>query len=410
MMTTQEYNNNSYWSDFKSALKTSNQTLALSCFSDITPTIVCVPTGTGTDGSKGSLTNFVKNMISQQEHKSREEQILSQVESYGRLVEETILTIVHDGPLDWMLPEVKPTRKRITFPVIYMAQLDNAGKIQNLRIYWEQATVLRQIGVLPNSLFCKGNNSETVLPVLGPRIVDRIKEPLNTAYYEDAAAPMVSTKDLRNHRQNMADIMSPENSDAPLSVQTRPQPQRPGGPSQMSDILSASAAPEAIRPSSRVLQRPGGAVSDIFNTGPAPAAVRVTQRAHVQSQVFSDEPEVRPTIPVDPRRFQQNINVFEEAPMPAYEPEVEREVNVVAAGGSDRGGRHGGGGSVADSFRQQQQGETAPVVARPGLGRRDPNWSSLSEVGDDYAQPAFRSGRRMYAQVDSNVFGSNESV
>jgi hypothetical protein len=40
--------------------------------------------------------------------------------------------------------------------------------------------VLRQIGVLPNSLYCKANASETTLPVMGPRVVDRLKEPYNT--------------------------------------------------------------------------------------------------------------------------------------------------------------------------------------------------------------------------------------
>lgn len=51
---------------------------------------------------------------------------------------------------------------------------DSDGKIKALRVYWDQGSVMKQIGLLPASLFCKANGSETVPPVLGPKIVDRL--------------------------------------------------------------------------------------------------------------------------------------------------------------------------------------------------------------------------------------------
>lgn len=33
---------------------------------------------------------------------------------------------------------------------------------------------MKQIGLLPTSVYCKANSAETTLPVLGPRIVDRL--------------------------------------------------------------------------------------------------------------------------------------------------------------------------------------------------------------------------------------------
>lgn len=41
--------------------------------------------------------------------------------------------------------------------------------------YWDQASVLKQLGVLPSSLYCKANSSEMTLPVVGVTIADPLK-------------------------------------------------------------------------------------------------------------------------------------------------------------------------------------------------------------------------------------------
>ena len=51
-----------------------------------------------------------------------------------------------------------------------MISFNQDAKIISKRVYWDQASVLRQIGVLPKSLYCRSNSSEVVLPIVGAEI------------------------------------------------------------------------------------------------------------------------------------------------------------------------------------------------------------------------------------------------
>ncbi|KAJ3104182.1 hypothetical protein HDU97_009437 [Phlyctochytrium planicorne] len=300
-------NPSTVWEDFKTSLTNANPAKAAACFSP-NAALVCIPTGGGSDGSSASLLAFLKAMTAQEQDLHVEREVLSLVATPRMLVEEAILTLVHSETLNWLLPDVKPTRKRITFPLISFVDFGADGKIQSLRLHWDQATVLRQITVLPNSLFCKSNSSETVLPVLGPRIVDRLKFATGLSGGEENGLNVNTSAD-------------PEVESQPTSAPTSAR----GRSSGMTDILAGKAAPDAVRPSSRVLQRPGGQISDIFSTEP---------------------PTPRASIPVDPRRFVQQVNLFEEVPLPAVTAAATKKPEpvddgVAAAGGTDRGASSG---------------------------------------------------------------------
>jgi carboxymethylenebutenolidase len=49
--------------------------------------------------------------------------------------------------MDWMLPGIRPTHKKVEIPMVVVVQFDG-DKIACERIYWDQASVLVQIGVL----------------------------------------------------------------------------------------------------------------------------------------------------------------------------------------------------------------------------------------------------------------------
>jgi hypothetical protein len=49
--------------------------------------------------------------------------------------------------MDWFLPGVPPTHKPVDIDIIVVVQFRD-GKIACERIYWDQATVLRQVGLL----------------------------------------------------------------------------------------------------------------------------------------------------------------------------------------------------------------------------------------------------------------------
>jgi carboxymethylenebutenolidase len=65
----------------------------------------------------------------------------------GQLVDELRVTFTHSKPMDWFLPNVPPTNRPVTVDFIVVVQF-RRDKVACERIYWDQATVLRQIGRL----------------------------------------------------------------------------------------------------------------------------------------------------------------------------------------------------------------------------------------------------------------------
>jgi carboxymethylenebutenolidase len=63
------------------------------------------------------------------------------------IVEEARINLVHTQQMDWFLPGIPPTNKPIEFDIVLIVQFRD-GKMAAERIYWDQASVLRQIGRL----------------------------------------------------------------------------------------------------------------------------------------------------------------------------------------------------------------------------------------------------------------------
>jgi carboxymethylenebutenolidase len=64
-----------------------------------------------------------------------------------RLVDEMIFLFTHTIEMDWMLPGIAPTGKRVECPLVVIVHFRD-GKLANEHIYWDQATVLVQLGLL----------------------------------------------------------------------------------------------------------------------------------------------------------------------------------------------------------------------------------------------------------------------
>jgi carboxymethylenebutenolidase len=64
-----------------------------------------------------------------------------------RLVDEMIFCFTHTIEMDWMLPGIAPTDKRVECPLVVIVHFRN-GKLANEHIYWDQASVLVQLGLL----------------------------------------------------------------------------------------------------------------------------------------------------------------------------------------------------------------------------------------------------------------------
>ena len=72
---------------------------------------------------------------------------ISRVIGNDRLVDEVIFKFTHTVKMDWMLPGIPPTGKLVEIPLVIIAQFRD-GKLAHEHIYWDQASVLVQLGLL----------------------------------------------------------------------------------------------------------------------------------------------------------------------------------------------------------------------------------------------------------------------
>jgi carboxymethylenebutenolidase len=65
----------------------------------------------------------------------------------GRVVDELVIRFTHTIPMDWMLPGIPPTGKRVEVALVVVVQCDG-DKLAHEHLYWDQASVLVQLGLL----------------------------------------------------------------------------------------------------------------------------------------------------------------------------------------------------------------------------------------------------------------------
>ena len=93
-------------------------------------------------------------------------ELISRTIGTDRLVDEMIFRFTHTVEMDWMLPGVAPTGKRVECPLVVIVQF-REGKLAHEHIYWDQASVLVQLGVLDPSN----------LPVAGSETASKLSDP-----------------------------------------------------------------------------------------------------------------------------------------------------------------------------------------------------------------------------------------
>jgi carboxymethylenebutenolidase len=64
-----------------------------------------------------------------------------------RVIEEKVFCFTHTIEMDWLLPGVKPTGRYIEIPLVVVVSF-RGDKLYNEHIYWDQASVLAQAGLL----------------------------------------------------------------------------------------------------------------------------------------------------------------------------------------------------------------------------------------------------------------------
>jgi carboxymethylenebutenolidase len=96
---------------------------------------------------------------------------VSRTVGHDQLVEELVLAFTHTQPIDWLLPGVPPTGRKVEMAVVVIVGFKD-GKISHEHIYWDQAGVLVQVGLLdPARLPVSG--AESARKVLDPKLPPR---------------------------------------------------------------------------------------------------------------------------------------------------------------------------------------------------------------------------------------------
>src|SRR5665213_3089867 len=81
-----------------------------------------------------------------------------------QIVDELVISFTHTTPIDWMLPGVVPTGKPVEIAVAVVVGFKD-GKISHEHIFWDQASVLVQIGLIdPKGLPVVGAERDRKLP------------------------------------------------------------------------------------------------------------------------------------------------------------------------------------------------------------------------------------------------------
>jgi carboxymethylenebutenolidase len=82
-----------------------------------------------------------------------------------QLVDEMIFSFTHSIEMPWMLPGVAPTHRRVEVPLVAIVHFRD-GKLAHEHIYWDQASVLKQLGLL----------TDPALPVRGIETAYKVRQ------------------------------------------------------------------------------------------------------------------------------------------------------------------------------------------------------------------------------------------
>ena len=115
------------------------------------PYVNHIPTLTGGVGYD-DLHRFYKNHFIPKTPADTKLVPISRTVGADRLVDEMLFCFTHNIEIDWMLPGVAPTGKYVEVPLVAIVCF-RGDKLYNEHIYWDQASVLVQIGLLDASLY-----------------------------------------------------------------------------------------------------------------------------------------------------------------------------------------------------------------------------------------------------------------
>jgi len=128
------------------------------------PYVNHIPTMTGGVGHD-MLKRFYKYHFIPKIPKDRKNTLIAEIVGSDTLVREMMNEFTFNEPFDHYLPGVKPNGRKVKVPVVVIAKF-RGDKLYYEHIYWDQATILKQLGLLPDGL-----------PVSGAEQAEKMRDP-----------------------------------------------------------------------------------------------------------------------------------------------------------------------------------------------------------------------------------------
>jgi carboxymethylenebutenolidase len=97
---------------------------------------------------------------------------ISRTVGEDQIVDEMIFSFTHTQEMPWMLPGIAPTNRRVEVALVAIVKF-RGDKLAHEHIYWDQASVLKQIGLL-NDLKLPVGGAETAHKVANPKFKSSI--------------------------------------------------------------------------------------------------------------------------------------------------------------------------------------------------------------------------------------------
>src|SRR5213595_2956882 len=164
-LTSAQENLSQLWEEhvrFEFSTRNTNDTLATMVEDAYVNHIPVLTGGVGRD----ELREFYSKRFIPQMPPDTEMTPVSRTIGENQVVDEMVFKFTHTIQMDWMLPGVAPTGKRVEVPLVAIVRFKE-GKLAHEHIYWDQASVLVQIGLL----------DAANLPVVGIESARKVLDP-----------------------------------------------------------------------------------------------------------------------------------------------------------------------------------------------------------------------------------------
>ncbi|PLN83224.1 dienelactone hydrolase [Aspergillus taichungensis] len=141
----------------------------------LTPTATYTPTLSGGIGTH-ALRRFYEHHFLRQLPPSMHLRLISRTIGADRVVDELYTSFEHTQEIPWLLPGVAPTGKRVEIVLVSIVSV-RGGRLYSEHVYWDQASVLVQVGLLDPKLLPREAQDKTDrMPVVGREAARRVLE------------------------------------------------------------------------------------------------------------------------------------------------------------------------------------------------------------------------------------------